>query len=156
MNILEMIRENGMTLVDGNQGTKLLTSKEIVLNSIDREIKLIENRQHLNLLKVKSGNKQVDEKRMFIRDNEDSNNIKITIRVNGKILLREMINKKNNVSDLELSLKDARKVFEANYLKQQLIRFKGNIARTSSFVGMDRSALHRKIKELDININKLN
>ena len=67
-----------------------------------------------------------------------------------------MINKKNNVPDLELSLKGARKVFEANYLKQQLIRFKGNIARTSSFVGMDRSALHRKIKELDININKLN
>jgi len=67
-----------------------------------------------------------------------------------------MINKKNNVSDLELSLKDARKVFEANYLKQQLIRFKGNIARTSNFVGMDRSALHRKIKELDININKFN
>ena len=67
-----------------------------------------------------------------------------------------MINKKNNVADLELSLKDARKVFEANYLKQQLIRFKGNIARTSNFVGMDRSALHRKIKELDININKFN
>ncbi|WP_443644628.1 sigma-54 dependent transcriptional regulator [Candidatus Levibacter sp. Uisw_134_01] len=67
-----------------------------------------------------------------------------------------MINKKNNASDLELSLKDARKIFEANYLKQQLIRFKGNIARTSNFVGMDRSALHRKIKELDININKFN
>ena len=41
-------------------------------------------------------------------------------------------------------------------LKQQLIRFKGNIARTSNFVGMDRSALHRKIKELDININEYN
>ncbi|MDC0093990.1 sigma-54 dependent transcriptional regulator [Alphaproteobacteria bacterium] len=59
-------------------------------------------------------------------------------------------------SELELSLKEARKIFEANYLKQQLIRFKGNIARTSKFVGMDRSALHRKIKELDININKYN
>ena len=47
-------------------------------------------------------------------------------------------------------------IWEANYLKQQLIRFKGNIARTSNFVGMDRSALHRKIKELDININKFN
>ena len=66
-------------------------------------------------------------------------------------------NKKyNNSSELELSLKDARKVFEADYLKQQLIRFKGNIARTSNFVGMDRSALHRKIKELDININEYN
>ena len=64
--------------------------------------------------------------------------------------------KNNNSSELELSLKDARKVFESDYLKQQLIRFKGNIARTSKFVGMDRSALHRKIKELDININDYN
>ena len=64
--------------------------------------------------------------------------------------------KDNNFSELELSLKDARKIFEADYLKQQLLRFKGNIARTSNFVGMDRSALHRKIKELDININKYN
>ena len=65
-------------------------------------------------------------------------------------------NNDNITSKLELSLKDARKLFEENYLKQQLKRFKGNIARTSNFVGMDRSALHRKIKELDININKFN
>ena len=50
---------------------------------------------------------------------------------------------------------DARKNFEADYLKNQLIRFKGNIARTSTFVGMDRSALHRKIKELNIDIRDL-
>ena len=65
-------------------------------------------------------------------------------------------NNNNNNSELELSLKDARKIFECNYLKSQLIRFKGNISRTSTFVGMDRSALHRKIKELNININELN
>ena len=62
----------------------------------------------------------------------------------------------NNTSELELSLRDARKIFEANYLKSQLIRFKGNISRTSTFVGMDRSALHRKLKELSINIDELN
>ena len=73
-----------------------------------------------------------------------------------EILGNPNIKKNNNSSELELSLKDARKVFEADYLKQQLIRFKGNIARTSNFVGMDRSALHRKIKELDININEYN
>ena len=65
-------------------------------------------------------------------------------------------NEYNFSSELELSLKDARKIFEANYLKSQLIRFKGNISRTSTFVGMDRSALHRKLKELSININELN
>ena len=61
-----------------------------------------------------------------------------------------------HISDqLSLSLKDARKVFEKNYLKQQLKRFKGSIAKTSTFIGMDRSALHRKLKELDINIDNV-
>ena len=64
-------------------------------------------------------------------------------------------NKNNNIkSEFSLSLKDARKNFEADYLKEQLKRFKGNIAKTSTFVGMDRSALHRKLKELNINIYK--
>ena len=62
----------------------------------------------------------------------------------------------NTKNNLNLSLKDARKIFEKNYIENQLLRFKGNIARTSSFVGMDRSALHRKIKELNINIKKYN
>ena len=57
-------------------------------------------------------------------------------------------------NQLNLSLKDARKTFEENYLKGQLKRFKGNIAKTSTFIGMDRSALHRKLKELDITIDK--
>ena len=60
-----------------------------------------------------------------------------------------------NISNqLSLSLKDARKVFETKYLKEQLIRFKGSIAKTSTFIGMDRSALHRKLKELNIDVNK--
>lgn len=63
---------------------------------------------------------------------------------------------KHNVNSLELSLKDARKLFETNYLKEQLNRFKGNIARTSTYIGMDRSALHRKLKELNINISDIN
>ena len=66
-------------------------------------------------------------------------------------------NEKNTNSfsnHLSLPLKDARKNFEENYLKEQLKRFKGNIAKTSTFIGMDRSALHRKLKELEIYINK--
>ena len=62
----------------------------------------------------------------------------------------------NMVNNFSLSLKDARKNFEAVYLNEQLKRFKGNIAKTSTFIGMDRSALHRKLKELNININKYN
>ena len=56
--------------------------------------------------------------------------------------------------DFNLPIKDARKNFEKKYLETQINRFKGNIAKTSTFVGMDRSALHRKIKELDIKIDK--
>ncbi len=56
--------------------------------------------------------------------------------------------------DFNLPIKDARKIFEKKYLETQLNRFKGNIAKTSTFVGMDRSALHRKIKELDIRFDK--
>ena len=62
---------------------------------------------------------------------------------------------KKNINSLEMPLKDARKLFEKNYIKEQLNRFKGNIARTSTYIGMDRSALHRKLKELDINIDDI-
>ena len=72
-----------------------------------------------------------------------------------EILGYDVNNNNKSDSDLELSLKEARKVFESNYLKSQLVRFKGNISRTSNFVGMDRSALHRKLKELSINIDEL-
>ena len=68
-------------------------------------------------------------------------------------------NKKEDVqisNQLSLSLKEARKIFEKNYLKEHLERFKGNIAKTSTFIGMDRSALHRKLKELGIDINNFN
>ncbi len=49
-----------------------------------------------------------------------------------------------------LPLKDAREVFEREYLKAQVRRFGGNISRTAEFVKMERSALHRKLKGLGL------
>ncbi|HTK13775.1 MAG TPA: sigma-54 dependent transcriptional regulator [Xanthobacteraceae bacterium] len=49
-----------------------------------------------------------------------------------------------------LPLREAREVFEREYLIAQINRFGGNISRTSEFVGMERSALHRKLKALGI------
>ncbi len=49
-----------------------------------------------------------------------------------------------------LPLRDARLEFEREYLKVQISRFGGNISRTASFIGMERSALHRKLKSLGI------
>jgi two-component system, NtrC family, nitrogen regulation response regulator NtrX len=51
---------------------------------------------------------------------------------------------------LALPLRDAREVFERDYIAAQLSRFGGNISRASQFIGMERSALHRKIKSLGL------
>jgi two-component system nitrogen regulation response regulator NtrX len=50
-----------------------------------------------------------------------------------------------------LPLREARELFEREYLLTQVQRFGGNISRTASFVGMERSALHRKLKSLGVN-----
>ncbi len=49
-----------------------------------------------------------------------------------------------------LPLREAREMFEREYLQAQISRFGGNISRTAEFVGMERSALHRKLKALGI------
>ena len=51
---------------------------------------------------------------------------------------------------LDPPLREARESFEREYLKIQIRRFSGNISRTASFIGMERSALHRKLKALGI------
>jgi len=59
-----------------------------------------------------------------------------------------------NVSNSEVlisyNMKEARDIFERNYLISQLARFNGNISRTADFIGMERTALHRKLKYLGI------
>lgn len=50
-----------------------------------------------------------------------------------------------------LPLREAREVFEREYLVSQVHRFGGNISKTAQFIGMERSALHRKLKSLNIN-----
>jgi two-component system nitrogen regulation response regulator NtrX len=51
---------------------------------------------------------------------------------------------------MSLPLRDAREIFEREYLTAQVHRFGGNISRTAEFVGMERSALHRKLKSLGV------
>ncbi len=57
---------------------------------------------------------------------------------------------------ISLPLKEAREAFEREYLAAQIGRFGGNISRTSEFVGMERSALHRKLKSLGLSEKKAN
>jgi two-component system nitrogen regulation response regulator NtrX len=51
---------------------------------------------------------------------------------------------------MSLPLRDAREIFEREYLLAQVNRFGGNISRTAEFVGMERSALHRKLRALGV------
>lgn len=53
-------------------------------------------------------------------------------------------------------LREAREIFEKQYLLSQLKRFGGNISRASSFIGMERSALHRKLKGLNVVLDEVN
>ena len=59
-------------------------------------------------------------------------------------------NLRDQMDVLGLPLREAREIFEREYLESQVSRFGGNISRTAAFVGMERSALHRKLKTLGV------
>ncbi|MBT5186079.1 MAG: sigma-54-dependent Fis family transcriptional regulator [Kordiimonadaceae bacterium] len=63
----------------------------------------------------------------------------------------EIVRPNSNTEIMTLPLREARETFEREYLNVQILRFQGNISRTAEFVGMERSALHRKLKGLGIN-----
>jgi two-component system nitrogen regulation response regulator NtrX len=56
---------------------------------------------------------------------------------------------------ISLPLREAREIFERDYLLAQINRFGGNISRTATFIGMERSALHRKLKSLGVSSVRL-
>ena len=70
-------------------------------------------------------------------------------------IIKESLKSDNNINrinenSLSVPLKEAREKFEKEYLTIQLKKFNGNISKTATFVGMERSALHRKLKGLGI------
>ena len=54
------------------------------------------------------------------------------------------------VIDLDMDIRTARSNFEKKYILAQIKKFNGNISKTAKFIGMDRTALHRKMKDLNI------
>ncbi len=78
-------------------------------------------------------------------DNKDkvSNIIKESLKT-------DTLHEKMRENSLSVPLKEAREKFEKEYLTIQLKKFNGNISKTANFVGMERSALHRKLKGLGI------
>jgi len=55
-------------------------------------------------------------------------------------------------NNYDLSLKEARMEFEKEYLLSQIKRFSGNVSKVSEFTGMERTALYRKLKSLNISV----
>ncbi|MDR1362263.1 MAG: sigma-54 dependent transcriptional regulator [Holosporaceae bacterium] len=55
---------------------------------------------------------------------------------------------------ITMPLKEAKDKFESDYLSAQVERFSGNISQTANFIGMERSALHRKMKALNVHVRK--
>ncbi len=85
-----------------------------------------------------------------------SSNKKIDV-ITSNMLPNDFLNQNKNSNNdeekkdfMNLTIKDARKHFEREYLLKQVNRFGGNISKTANFIGMERSALHRKIKEIGI------
>ena len=58
-----------------------------------------------------------------------------------------------NVTNFALSLKNARQNFEKEYFLSQIKRFSGNMTKISDFTGMERTALYRKLKSLNISFD---
>ncbi|MFC3051060.1 nitrogen assimilation response regulator NtrX [Kordiimonas pumila] len=67
----------------------------------------------------------------------------------------ELLHSDGDNAIMSTPLREAREAFEREYLKIQINRFSGNISRTAAFIGMERSALHRKLKSLGISSGKL-
>jgi len=84
----------------------------------------------------------------ILAPNENSEKIDSIIKES----LKKDVKSKFDLSEKNFSipLKEARENFEKTYLSSQLKKFKGNISKTAEFIGMERSALHRKLKSLGI------
>ncbi|MCJ8322361.1 MAG: sigma-54-dependent Fis family transcriptional regulator [Rhizobiales bacterium] len=93
--------------------------------------------------------------RLIILKGEDSDNI---ISVDDIQNVENSIDSQmagfSNTEIMSLPLREARELFEKEYLTTQISRFSGNISKTANFIGMERSALHRKLKSLEVKTEK--
>ena len=67
--------------------------------------------------------------------------------------MEEIALNKPIINNFSLSLKEARQNFEKEYFLSQIKHFNGNISKISEFTGMERTALYRKFKSLNISLN---
>jgi len=81
----------------------------------------------------------------------DEKNSDVSLLIRDALVNKKSVVKNNSYDDvLSFPLKEAREKFEKDYLISQIKKHMGNISKTAEFIGMERSALHRKIKSLKI------
>ncbi len=90
------------------------------------------------------------ERLLILATGEPSQPITLATLPKEVSVVRSGNNAQDNDRIIAMPLRDAREHFEREYLKAQIDRFGGNISRTATFVGMERSALHRKLKSLGL------
>ena len=128
---------------------KLISQHGAAVNSTDSDLGIVlhfYNVTRYRLQEIEGGN--LVERVSILSQNENKSNI--------TRLLNEILNKNSTqnlnetTTSMSYPLKQARENFEKNYLLNQLRKNKGNISKTAEFIGMERSALHRKLKSLGI------
>ena len=90
------------------------------------------------------------ERLLILATGEPSQPITLATLPKEVSVVRAGANSQDNDRIIAMPLRDAREHFEREYLQAQIDRFGGNISRTAGFVGMERSALHRKLKSLGL------
>jgi len=93
------------------------------------------------------------ERLLILASGEPSQPITLDSLPDEVSVLRNSEGAQNSDKIISMPLRNAREHFEREYLQTQIERFGGNISRTATFVGMERSALHRKLKSLGISSN---
>ena len=95
--------------------------------------------------------KNVIEKILILNQKNDSSEICLDFIITDQEKSHNGFEELVQKEMLSLSLKRAREYFEREYIKIQMIRFNNNVSKTADFIGMERSALHRKLKSLNLN-----
>jgi len=98
--------------------------------------------------------KNVLERMVILAGEEDSTISSDALPVELSAEPNQLMHVNSQINIVTSSLREAREAFEREYLKVQIRRFSGNISKTAAFVGMERSALHRKLKSLGLNLSK--
>ena len=96
--------------------------------------------------------KNTIERILIMIDDNDLNIITYDMLPKDLLNIDKLEQKNDNNLDMEylysLNLKDARNIFEHDYILKNLDRFNGNVSKTANFIGMERSAFHRKLNTL--------